>query len=83
MYEPHFSLSPKESLSIGLNKVSTTEVLEVTTALASNKNTTNLNTVKEIVLNSLNGARISEPQFSDADGLLCMCIKLVSQRTCY
>ena len=50
MYEPHFSLSPKESLSIGLNKVSTTEVLEVTTALPSNKNTTNLNTVKESVI---------------------------------
>ena len=52
MYDPHFSLSPKESLSIGLNKVSTTEVLVVTTALASAKNATDLNTVKETLLNS-------------------------------
>ena len=50
MYEPHFALSPKESLSIGLNKVSKKEVLVITIALPKNKNTTNLNIVKETVL---------------------------------
>ena len=50
MYEPHFSVNPKESLRIGLNKVSTTAVLMVITAFPINKNITNWSTVKEMVL---------------------------------